>query len=186
MRAAIREHVLLVTIGLTIVSAVLVFAATLELVPDAVLPVAPGWVFDVIPHLNAVFAVLALGVMARGFMAIRSGDIDTHRRSMLIAFGAFIAFLVLYLYNVSIMGPAEFPGPDLIRYYVYLPVLVVHIGLAVVCLPLLYYVMLLATTRPISEIPQTKHAMVARPALLLWAISFLLGLVIYLQLHLIY
>ncbi len=186
MRSLVRDNVVLTTLGLTVISAVLVFGATMELVPEGVLPVAPSWVFDAIPHVNAVLAVVALGAMGYGLAAIRRDDIMAHRRWMLTAFGAFVGFLVLYLYNVSIMGPGEFPGPELIRLYVYIPLLIIHITLAVICLPLLYYAILLATTRPVAEISLTPHARVARPAFVLWSISFLLGLVIYLQLHVIY
>ena len=186
MRTRLGDQVVPVTVVLTVVSVLLVFAATLERIPEWLLPDAPSWVFDVIPHLNAALAVFALVAMAHGFMAIQRRDIRTHRRSMLLALAAFGAFLVLYLYNVALMGPGEFPGPDHIRLYVYIPVLIIHIGLAVICLPLLYYVILLAVTRPLSAIPDTNHALVARPALVLWAISFLLGLVIYIQLHVIY
>ena len=60
----------------------------------------------------------------------------------------FVAFLALYLYKVALEGPAPFPGPETIYQFVYLPVLGIHITLAIVCVPLLYYVLLLAATRP--------------------------------------
>lgn len=186
MRTWVREHVVAVTALLTVISAVVVFAATLEAVPDAWLPTAPGWVYDVIPHLNAGLAVVALGAMGNGYRAIRRGDIDRHRLSMLAAMAAFITFLVLYLYNVAVTGPGTFPGPTFVERFVYYPLLAIHVGLALVCLPLLYYVSLLAASHPVSAIPRTNHARVARPALALWAVSFGLGLVVYLMLYLIY
>jgi putative membrane protein len=69
---------------------------------------------------------------------------------------------------------------------VYLPLLAIHIGLAIVCVPLLYYVLLLALTRPVTELPETPHRKVGRVAASLWLISFTLGVVVYAQLYLIY
>lgn len=186
MRGWIRAHVTGVTIALTVVSAVIVFAATLEQIPSAYLPRAPEAVLMAIPHINAGLAVIALVAMGRGYLAITSGAVEHHRRSMAVALGAFIVFLVLYLYNVAVTGPGTFTGPDVVRTYVYLPLLTVHIGLAVVCLPLVYYAFLVATTTPVAEVPRTNHATVARPGLALWAVSFLLGLVVYLMLYIVY
>lgn len=186
MRAWIREHVLITSLVLTVISLALVFGATLDILPAEMLPVAPDWVFDGIPHANAGIAVIALVTMGLGYRSIREKHIQRHRRFMLIALVMFALFLFLYLYNVAITGAHPFPGPDVIYYYVYLPILVIHMVLAIICIPLLYYVVLLAATHPISAIPATNHARVARPALLLWAISFALGLVVYLQLYIIY
>lgn len=186
MREWVADHVRIVAAVVSLVALGLVLAATADLVPADAIPAAPAWVFDAIPHVNAVIAVLALAAMGRGFLAIRRRDITRHRRSMAVALVAFGTFLALYLYNVAVTGAHPFPGPDVIYYYVYLPILIVHMGLAIICIPLLIYVALLATTRPVAAIPQTPHATIGRPALLLWAISFVLGLVVYLQLHVIY
>ncbi len=186
MRQRIGEHVVLVTLVLSAVSLALVFGAAMQRIPADLLPMAPAWVFELIPHANVILSISALGAMTRGYLAINRRDIEQHRRSMLIAFGAFGIFLALYLYKVAVEGTATFPGPETVHLYVYLPLLIVHIGLAIICLPLLFYVLLLALTRPIAAIPETHHAKVARPALLLWAISFILGITVYLQLYVIF
>ena len=98
----------------------------------------------------------------------------------------FVAFLVLYLYRVSLVGPAPFPGPDSVYQFVYLPVLAIHILLAIVCIPLLYYVLLLALTHDVAELPATNHPRVGRVAASLWQISFALGIVVYLLLYAVY
>jgi putative membrane protein len=100
--------------------------------------------------------------------------------------GLFVVFLVLYLYKVSLQGPAPFPGPDTIYRFVYLPTLAIHILLAIVCLPLLYYVVLLALTRPVSELRGTSHARIGRLAASLWLVSFVLGNVVYAFLYVVY
>jgi putative membrane protein len=59
-------------------------------------------------------------------------------------------------------------------------------GLAMVSIPLVYYALLLAGTRPVNEIPATKHAKVGRVAASLWLVSFALGIVVYLLLYVLY
>jgi putative membrane protein len=105
---------------------------------------------------------------------------------MLLSAALFATFLVLYLYKVTLEGPAEFPGPEAVYRQVYLPVLAVHVLLAVVCIPLLYYVLLLATTRPITALGDTAHARVGRVAAGLWLVSFVLGNVVYALLYVVY
>jgi len=105
---------------------------------------------------------------------------------MLTSLVLFVAFLALYLYKVALEGPAAFPGPETIYQFVYLPTLAIHIALAIVCVPLLYYALLLALTRPIEELPRTNHRRVGRVAASLWLISFALGVVVYAMLYVIY
>lgn len=186
MDSGLKGRVRVATLVLTLISLALVFGAAGRVVAPELLPHAPQRVVGVIPHVNAGLSVVALGAMAIGYRAIRRRNVGRHRLAMLTALAAFLLFLGLYLYKVALEGPRSFPGPETIHLYVYLPVLVVHVGLAIVCLPLLYYVALIALTHPIGEIPHTNHPRVARPALALWATTFLLGIAVYLQLYVLY
>lgn len=179
-----RNHVSVLTGLLTVVSLALVFGAVFGALPG--LPRAPDPVLAAIPHVNAAVSVLAIGTIASGWRAIRRDDVDRHRAAMLLSLALFAAFLALYLYRVSLLGPSEFAGPDAVYQFVYLPVLAVHVLLAVVCIPLLYYVLLLALTRPVSELPRTNHRRVGRVAASLWLVSFTLGTVVYLLLYVVY
>jgi len=170
---------------LSVVSLALVFGAVLGVLPTAALP-APEWVLDAIPHFNAVVSVVAIGTILGGVRAIRNGNIERHRRAMLSSLVLFAVFLVLYLYRVSIEGPTTFQGPAALKQFVYLPILAIHILLAIVCIPLLYYVVLLALTRPVSELRDTNHPRIGRIAASLWLISFALGTVVYLLLYVIF
>jgi putative membrane protein len=105
---------------------------------------------------------------------------------MLTTLGLFAAFLVLYLYRITVRGTTAFGGPDAVYRVVYLPTLGIHILLAIVCVPLLYYVALLAATRPVSELRGSLHPRVGRVAAALWFVSFLLGDVVYLLLYVVY
>lgn len=170
--------------------AALLSAASLALVFGAVLGAIPRWLlprFDaiipVIPHANAAISALAFVVIADGWRAVRAGDVARHRRRMLAGLALFAAFLVLYLYRISIVGPTQFDGPAVVGASLYVPLLAVHVVLAIACVPLLYYVALLAVTRPISDVGDTSHPRVGRVTAALWLASFALGVAVYLLLY---
>lgn len=180
-----REHVPALTALLTVASLALVFGAALQLLPVESLP-SPESLLATIPHANAAVSVAAIGTIVAGVRAIRRGDVARHRRLMLASFGLFALFLALYLYRVALLGPTEFPGPQTVRTYVYLPVLFVHIALAVVCVPFVFYALLTAGTRSVGEIYETRHRAAGRIAATLWLVSFSMGVVIYAMLYHVY
>lgn len=186
MELRARDHVPTLTGLLSVVSLGLVFGAVLGVVPAEMLPRAPEAVLNTIPHVNAVISIIAIGTIASGWRAIRRGAVRTHRGLMVASLVLFVAFLALYLYKVALEGPAAFPGPETVYRFVYLPLLAVHITLAIVCIPLLYYVLLLALTHPVEVLPRTKHPHVGRVAASLWVTSFALGVVVYLLLYVVY
>jgi putative membrane protein len=152
-----------------------------------VVPEAPAWFVDAIPHLNVAISLTAIVVIAQGWRWIRRGDVRKHRTAMVVAVGLFASFLALYLYRLVLLGgPTAFPGPEQVYLFVYLPLLAVHILLAVICIPLLYYVLLLAASHPVAELPRTRHPTVGRVAAALWITSFSLGVVVYVLLHVVY
>lgn len=187
MESWTREHVPALTGLLSAVSLALVFGAALRVLPTGGIP-APAGLLAAIPHVNAVVSTAAIGTIVAGVLAARRGEYERHRALMLASLGLFAAFLVLYLYKVSIQGPAGFPAgaPVVVERFVYYPVLAIHILLAVVCVPLLYYVLLLAVTRPFPEVFETRHKKVARVAASLWLVSFFLGNVVYALLYVVY
>jgi putative membrane protein len=180
------EHVPELAGVLSVVSLGLVFGAVAGVVPAEALPRAPDAAIAAIPHVNAAISVVAVGVIAAGWRAIRRGNVERHRRAMVSGFVLFGAFLALYLYKVSLEGTKGFDGPAAVETFVYYPVLGVHMLLAVVCVPLLFYVLLLALTRPVSEIPLTNHPRFGRVTAALWLTSFVLGTVVYLLLYVLF
>jgi len=181
------ESVRLLTGVLSVVSLAVVFAAAGGRIPSSSVPAAPEWVIDAIPLVNAVLSAIAIGTITVGWRAIRRGEIDRHRAAMVSSFGLFASFLALYLYRLTVTGgPQDFPGPAAVEQFVYLPILAVHILLAIVCIPLVYYALLLALSRPVAELPETSHARIGRIAATLWLISFSLGIVVFVLLHVLY
>ncbi|MFB6300851.1 MAG: DUF420 domain-containing protein [Halobacteriales archaeon] len=186
MAARAREHVLGLTTLLSTLSLAAVFAAVLGYIPPQLFPRVSSDMIAAIPHINAAISVAAIVVIAAGWRWIRAGAVRKHRIAMVSATGLFVAFLVLYLYKVILAGPTAFPGPASIYQFVYLPLLGIHILLAIVCIPLVYYVLLLTATHSVAELPETAHPRVGRIAASLWLISFTLGIIVYLLLYVFY
>lgn len=180
-----KDHVPALTAVLSIVSIALVFGAALRMIPAEVLP---QWtpLLNAVPHINAAISLMAIGTILVGVREIKAGRVERHRALMLASFVLFAAFLILYLYRVTVLGPSHFGGPEQIRQYVYLPILIVHIGLAVLCVPFVFYALLLAATRPIEELYGSNHPRVGRVAAVLWLVSFSMGIVIYALLYHVY
>lgn len=181
-----RDRVPALTALLSVVSFALVFGAALRVVPPRLLPRVSDATLHLIPHVNAVVSATAIVTILAGVRFARRGEYDRHRLAMLASLGLFGLFLVLYLYKVALEGPTTFPGPQSVYRTVYLPLLGVHVLLAVVCIPMLYYVLLLGLTRPVTEIVTTAHRRVGRIAATLWLVTFALGILVYVMLYLRY
>jgi putative membrane protein len=177
----LRDHVPAATAILSAVSIGLVFAAALQALPTALLPRSTPLI-AAIPHVNAALSAAAIPVIASGWLWARRGAVRRHRAAMATGVALFAAFLGLYLYRVALVGPASFDGTGIVR-TAYSAILGVHIVLAVACIPLLYYVLLLALTRPVEALRRSRHPTVGRIAAPLWIVSFALGLVVYGLLH---
>lgn len=175
------ERVPVLTALLSVVSLAIVFAAAGGFVPSSVVPRAPAWVLGAIPTVNVLISAVAIATIATGWRAIRRRRVEAHRRAMVAAVGLFLTFLALYLYRlVATGGAAGFDGPTAVYRFVYLPILIGHIGLAIVCIPLLYYTLGLALSHGVGELGRTAHPRIGRVAASLWLLSFALGIVVYL------
>lgn len=183
MERLARARVGILTTLLTVVSLALVFGAVLRIGPVAALPAASDSFLAAIPHVNAAISFTAIATIVAGVRSIRRGNVERHRRLMLTTFVLFATFLGLYLYRVSLEGPTEFAGPAWVESTVYLPLLAVHVLLAIVCIPLVYYVLLLAYSHPVDRLATTNHPRVGRIAARLWLVSFALGTVVYAMLY---
>jgi putative membrane protein len=178
-----RENVPLLTALLSVAALALVFGAVGGAIPSTVLPRASDSILAALPHLNAAISATAIVTILLGWRAISRGNVRRHRAFMLSSFALFAAFLAGYLYRLILVGTAEFPGPEAVYSYVYLPFLAVHILLAIACLPFVFYALLLAATRPIEDLYHTRHARVGFDAAVLWLISFTMGIGVYLMLY---
>ena len=185
MQLQARDNVPLLTTVLSAIALGAVFAAVGGVIPAQTLPRIEGLI-TWIPELNVIISLTAIGTIVAGWRAIRRNKVITHRNYMVTTTVLFAAFLVFYLYRITVKGTTDFGGPGAIEQFVYFPILGIHILLAIICVPLVIYTLLLATTRPIEEIYTSRHRSVGQIAAVLWLISFSLGVVVYVMLYVVY
>ncbi len=136
-----------------------------------------------LPHAIAFVNALALVLLASGWWFIRNGFIKLHRIVMPSALGLIFLFLVMYLTRIYLGGVKEFPGPQSVYLYVYLPILIVHLTLSIICIQPVLYVASIGLTHRIEHIPRTKHKIIGRIAVPMWILSLILGLLVYILLY---
>lgn len=141
---------------------------------------------DVMTHVVAVVNTLALACIVAGVHQVRRGRLERHRKLMLSATGLILLFLVVYLFRVGGGGTKIFQGPELVRNFVYLPMLAVHLVLSIAAVPLVVHAVVLGVTRPLDEVGETAHPRVGRIAAAAWSLSLALGVVTYFLLNHVY
>ncbi|MEM3053415.1 MAG: DUF420 domain-containing protein [Candidatus Caldarchaeum sp.] len=148
------------------------------------LPETPSPLVEILPHAIAAVNSVAVVTLLSGYRAIRRRDIRLHRLLMLASFILITAFLTMYLGRLFLGGVKQFTGPQLIRDFVYLPSLAIHLGLSIVSVPLVLYNILTGLFTPVPEIGRkTRHRAVGRWAVRLWSLSLVLGVFVYFLLN---
>jgi protein SCO1/2/putative membrane protein len=123
--------------------------------------------------LNATSAVL----LAIGYVLIRSGRRDAHKKTMLAAFSVSVVFLICYLIYHAQVGSVKYQGTGTIR-TVYLTILLTHTILAA-SVPVLAIITLRRALK--GNFPH--HRKIARWTLPIWMYVNVTGVVVYLMLY---
>ncbi len=126
-----------------------------------------------LPALNALLNALAAIALATGFAFIRAKNIAFHRASMFTAFVFSSGFLVAYITNYALHGEMKFHGLGAIR-WVYFPLLISHIILAVVALPMILITFFLSLS---GRFP--AHRRLARWTFPIWLYVSVTGVIVY-------
>ncbi len=130
-----------------------------------------------LPALNAALNATAAVLLVAGFVLIRSGRKQAHRRVMLAAFTVSIAFLASYLVYHAQVGTVRFAKTGVIR-TVYLSILLTHTLLAA-AVPPLAIVTLSRALRGRFD----RHRKLARWTLPVWLYVSVTGVVVYWMLY---
>ena len=130
-----------------------------------------------LPALNAVLNAASALLAVTGFLLIRRGRREAHRRAMLAALLCSSLFLVSYLVYHAQVGSVRFTGRGPVR-GVYFSVLVSHTLLAVLVIPLVGI-----TLRHALGERFDRHRRMARVTLPIWAYVSATGVVVYLMLY---
>lgn len=135
-----------------------------------------------LPHVNASLNAIATVLLIVGFLLIRRGRVDAHRRVMLSCFGVSVAFLVSYLIYHYQVGSVRFPTyPPVAIRYTYLAILATHIVLAAL-------VPVLATVTIILGLKDKRalHRKWAKWTFPIWLYVSITGVVVYVMLYQLY
>ena len=130
-----------------------------------------------LPALNATLNAIAAVLLVVGYVLIRRGRIQQHRRVMLAAFTTSALFLVSYVIYHANAGSRPFAGHGAIR-IVYFAILISHVILAAAILP-----MALITLTHALRARFDRHRRIARWTLPIWLYVSVTGVIVYLMLY---
>jgi putative membrane protein len=130
-----------------------------------------------LPAVNATLNGVAAVFLVAGYLLIKRGARDLHKRCMLAALTASALFLISYVTYHANAGSRPFPGQGAAR-VVYFAILITHVVLAAAILPLA----LVTTARGLRS-QFGRHVRIARWTLPIWLYVSVTGVVIYLMLY---
>lgn len=133
-----------------------------------------------LPALNATLNGLSAIFIFTGYVLIRRGERELHKRCMLAALVTSSAFLVSYVIYHANVGSKPFPGSGVVR-LAYFAILITHVVLAAVIVPLA-----LTTAARGLRAQYGRHVAIARWTLPIWLYVSVTGVVIYLMLYRLY
>ena len=143
---------------------------------------APNWVLQ-LPTVNACLNGLAGVLLVVGFILIKQGKEEAHKKVMLSAFGVSILFLCSYLTYHTMLGyytgaaHHSFPGTGAVK-IVYLVILLTHLVLAM-------FVPFLAVGTIVSGLKGNRvlHRKLAKITFPIWLYVSVTGVIVYAMLY---
>lgn len=133
--------------------------------------------FADLPAVNATLNAIAAVLLTLGYVMIRRGQRDTHRKIMITALIVSAAFLTTYLIYHYEVGSVPYPHHDWTR-PVYFAILIPHIILAAVMVPFIIALVTFALRGRFD-----RHRRLARWVWPVWMFVSVTGVVIYLMLY---
>lgn len=130
-----------------------------------------------LPALNATLNAIAATLLVTGYVLVRRGHVQQHRRVMLAAFATSTLFLISYLTYHANAGSRPFPRHGPVR-AVYFTILITHIVLAAVIPPLALITLSLGLRARFD-----RHVAIARWTLPIWLYVSVTGVLVYLMLY---
>jgi uncharacterized membrane protein YozB (DUF420 family) len=130
-----------------------------------------------LPALNASLNALAALFLTAGYVLIRMGHEQAHKRCMLAALATSSLFLISYVVYHANVGSRPYGGQGAVR-LVYFAILITHVVLAAAVVPLA----LVTANRGLKN-RLDAHVRIARWTLPIWLYVSVTGVVIYLMLY---
>jgi protein SCO1/2/putative membrane protein len=142
----------------------------------------PSWV-TTLPAINAGLNSLAIILLTAGYLQIKQGNREKHKKLMLTAFATSVLFLVCYLvYHFALnhytgSSSKKFPGTGTIR-TVYLGILLTHVVLAAT-VPVLAIITIVKGLREQWD----SHKWFAKITFPIWLYVSVTGVIIYFMVY---
>lgn len=127
--------------------------------------------------INATLNSAAFVLMTLGWLAIKRGQRERHKRLMLSAFVASCLFLTSYLTRIALYGDTHFKGEGPMR-MLYFAILISHVLLAIAVAPMV----LVTLNRGLKDRIE-KHRAIAKRTLPIWAYVSVTGVIVYVMLY---
>jgi uncharacterized membrane protein YozB (DUF420 family) len=134
--------------------------------------ITPLW-----PAVNAALNLTSAVCLLNGYLAIRRGRREVHKRFMLAAFSCSVVFLLSYLAYHFQVGSVKFTGEGPVR-LLYLGILLTHTVLATATAPLAIATLGRALGGRFEE-----HRKIARITFPIWIYVSITGVIVYLMLY---
>jgi uncharacterized membrane protein YozB (DUF420 family) len=132
---------------------------------------------NLLPEINACLNGVSAVLLTAGYVFIRRGNRDAHRRCMVSAFFVSVVFLVSYLVHHALAGIIYYQGKGWVR-SLYFGVLTTHTLLAV-AVPVLAVI----TIRRAWKGDFERHRKIARVTLPIWLYVSVTGVLVYFMLY---
>ncbi len=138
---------------------------------------------QILPVVNASLNGVAAILLLIGFILIKKGKVDAHRRTMLSAFGVSVVFLISYLTYHTLRGMEEGQAHtkwevDGVIRWVYYGILISHVILAA-AVPILA----ILTLRLGLKNERARHKRLAKITWPIWMYVSVTGVVVYVMLY---
>ena len=130
-----------------------------------------------LPTLNAGLNATSAALLLLGWILIRAGRREAHKRAMVAALVCSSLFLASYLVYHAQVGSVRFQGQGAVR-TVYFAILISHTILAVTVVPLA-----LVTVVRALQARFDRHRRIARITLPIWGYVSVTGVIVYWMLY---
>jgi uncharacterized membrane protein YozB (DUF420 family) len=130
-----------------------------------------------LPTINACLNLLSTFFLFMGYVNIKKGNQDTHKKFMVSALISSVVFLVCYLFYHAQVGSVPYPHFDWTR-PVYFVILVPHIILAAIMSPFILIAVWFAFRSQFE-----RHRKIVRWLWPVWMYVSVSGVIIYLMLY---
>ena len=127
--------------------------------------------------LNALLNTLSAALLLGGYLSVKRGRHDLHRRFMLMALGCSTLFFASYLIYHAQVGSVPYPHHDWTR-TLYFAILIPHTVLATVMVPFILLAVWFAVRGEF-----TKHTRITRWLWPVWMFVSISGVTVYLMLY---